>query len=107
MTLRAGKAASTLIVIGGAVAMSYAVQRRRRRAHQPVSRVITVGRPPTDLERMWADGAVRAAVFGEWRAGSSGVSAQFRPARPEHWGAEMTVRLHADDSGGTRSGAPA
>jgi hypothetical protein len=105
MTARTEKTASVVLALGGIAAMSYAIRRRHDRANGPLSRVITISRPPADLERLWRDTEVRATVLGEWRTWTDRVSAQFREARPERWGSEMTLTLNADGFAGTMASA--
>jgi len=97
MTSQTRKTTSVALVLGGLVVLSYAIRRQQngRRSALP-SRVITIGRSPDELQRLWRDRELRAAVFGSWRDWMDRVSADIREARPRDWGSEMTLTVNPE-----------
>jgi hypothetical protein len=108
MASRTGTTARVALALGGVAALAYVIQRQRQeRTTAPPSRVITIDRSPADLERLWGNPDVQAAVFGDSHNWTDLVSAQFREARPARWGSEMTLTVNASGvSGAIASAVP-
>jgi hypothetical protein len=96
-------------VLGGVAAITYAVQRHRNGASlRASSRVITIGKPPDQVERAWRDPTIREAVFAAMPRLAEHVALHGRPATPESWGTEVTISADPRSvAGGAGSIVPA